>query len=358
VIALLLYVVLALGVSFLCSIMEAVLLSVTPSFVALHERRGRRWARRLRTLKQDVDRPLAAILSLNTIAHTVGAAGAGAKAGALFGSASLGVVSAVLTLLILVLSEIIPKTLGALYWRRLAPPVVRLLWPMIWVLWPLVRLSQALTRLLAGGARKVSISREEMAAMAEVGEDEGAIAASESRILTSLLRSGDTKVRDIMTPRSVVAALPQDLTVADAVNHEGGLRFSRIPVFEGSLDHVTGYVLKDEVLLEAARDRHGSTLASMRRELPSVPETMKLSRLFDLLIERREHIAFVVDSAGAAAGVVTLEDAIETLLGHEIVDEVDQVKDMRELARRRAVDPVVSLGLTGNRPGTGPGEKE
>ncbi|MCP3980718.1 MAG: HlyC/CorC family transporter [bacterium] len=339
------YVSLALGVSFLCSIMEAVLLSVTPSYVKMLEQRGNRLAGRLEALKADIDRPLAAILSLNTIAHTVGAAGAGAQATAVFGSAYVGVISAVLTLLILVISEIIPKTLGALYWEALTPVVVSSLRVVIWIMWPLVKLSQGITRFLARGRKQHSISKEELGAMAELAEDEGVVKEEESRILRNLLRFGSLRAQDIMTPRTVVFALAEDDSVGDVMRTHPTLRFSRIPVYRTDRDDVTGYVLKDELLLRAARDDTRPLLRSLRREIFIVPETLSLSSLFEQMLERTDQIALVVDEYGGMAGLVSMEDVVETLLGLEIVDEADSATDMQLLAREQWLRRARRLGI-------------
>ena len=357
------YVLLALGVSFLCSIMEAVLLSVTPSFVAMKEQQGDPVAPRLSALKNDVERPLAAILSLNTIAHTVGAAGAGAQAVAVWQSVPVAIVSAVLTILILVFSEIIPKTLGAVYWKQLTPAVVRILRPTILAMWPLVKLAQGLTRMLSRGGEQTSISRAEMTAMAELGAEEGVLRAAESRILKSLLRFGKLRVRDVMTPRTVVTMLPETMTVGEMLTEHADLRFSRYPVYDENRDDVSGFVLKDEILLRAAQDEHALPLAEIRRDVMTVADSMPMHDLFERLLERNEHLALVVDEYGGTAGVVTLEDVVETLLGLEIVDEADSVEDMQVLAReqwmRRArrldiipkdldqEDAAIRLGLTG-----------
>jgi CBS domain containing-hemolysin-like protein len=205
-----LYVALAIGVSFLCSMMEAVLLSVTPSYVAAMEREGSAVGQRLHQFKENIDRPLAAILSLNTIAHTVGAAGVGAQAAVVFGEAYTGIVAAVLTLLILILSEIIPKTVGAVYWRTLTPPVVRFLTGTIIAMWPLVKLSQGLTHLLSQDEDEAAFSREEFTAMAELGEEEGVFEEKESRILRNLFRFNSLRVKDVMTPRTVIFNLPEE----------------------------------------------------------------------------------------------------------------------------------------------------
>ena len=339
------YVVIALGASFLCSIMEAVLLSVTPSFVALQGRKGTVTAKRLRALKEDIDRPLAAILSLNTIAHTVGAAGAGAQAAVVFGSASLGIVSAILTLLILVLSEIIPKTLGAVYWKALTPAVVAILWPLIYLLWPLVKVSQALTRLLARRREDSSVSPAEVAALAELGAREGVIEQGESRILKNLFLLRSLRVRDIMTPRIVVFMLPEEVTIGSVVDTEREIRFSRIPVYRTGPDDVTGFVLRDEILLDAARGDRDRPLRAIRRDLLPVPETLPLPELFERMLEGMEHIALVVDEYGGTAGVVTLEDLVETLLGLEIVDEADATRDMQVLARQQWLRRAHRMGL-------------
>ncbi|MBN2432739.1 MAG: HlyC/CorC family transporter [Acidobacteria bacterium] len=332
-ILLVVYVLIALAFSFLCSILEAVLLSVTPSYIAALEERLPVTGRRLRHLKRDVDRPLAAILSLNTIAHTVGAAGAGAQAAVVFGSTYVGVASAVLTLLILVLSEIIPKTLGALYWRQMAPGAGQLLRGLITIMVPFVWLSMGITRLIARGRPTHVPSREEFTAMADLGRQTGVLAQEESRILKSLFRFQALRAVDVMTPRTVMLALDEAGTAEDAVRNHDTLVFSRIPLYRRDLDHVTGYVLKSDILLASARDQADMPLRNLRRELLTVPEAMSLSRLFEMFLDRREHMALVVDEYGGTAGVVTMEDIVETLLGLEIMDEVDTIEDMQALAR-------------------------
>ncbi len=342
---LILYVALALGFSFLCSVMEAVLLSVTPSFVEQLTQSREILGRKLRQLKDDVDRPLAAILSLNTIAHTVGAAGAGAQGAAVFGDAYLGVISGVLTFLILVFSEIIPKTLGAVYWRQLTPAVVRVLVPTMWAMWPLVKLSQGLTRILARGKRPHTVSRAELAALAELGAREGVVDGDESRILKNLFRFDEVLAKDIMTPRTVIFGLPEEQTAAQTVAEHPEMRFSRIPLFGRNRDDVTGFVLKSDLLLAAAQGRGETPLSELRRPLATVPAELSLSLLFDRLIDDRMQVALVIDEYGGTAGVVTLEDVVETLLGLEIVDEVDEVRDMQELAREKWRQRAEKLGL-------------
>mgnify|MGYP000181983720 CR=1 FL=1 len=342
---LLLYVALAIGVSFLCSIMEAVLLSVTPSYVAALEREGELVGQRLHQMKENIDRPLSAILSLNTIAHTVGAAGAGAQAALVFESVPVGVISGVLTLLILIFSEIIPKTLGAVYWRTLTPAVVSTLIPTIILMWPLVKLSEGLTYLLSSDDDETSFSREEFTAMAELGEEEGVFEEKESRILRNLFRFNSLRVQDVMTPRTVVFDLPEGKTIGEVVEEHDEFRFSRIPVYDDDPDDVTGYVLKDEILLRAAQEEHEVSLEEMAREILVVRENLPLPDLLERLLDRLEHIALVVDEYGGVAGVVSMEDVVETLLGLEIVDEADSVEDMQALARKQWFKRARELGM-------------
>ncbi len=340
-----LYVALAIGVSFLCSMMEAVLLSVTPSYVAALEREGSAVGERIHQFKENVDRPLAAILSLNTIAHTVGAAGVGAQAAIVFGEAYTGIVAAILTLLILVFSEIIPKTLGAVYWRTLTPTVVNLLVATIILMWPLVKLSQGLTHLLSRDEEETAFSREEFTAMAELGEEEGVFEEKESRILRNLFRFNSLRVKDVMTPRTVIFDLPEDTTIGEVVEEYDEFRFSRIPVYEEDPDDITGYVLKDEMLLRAAQEEFDVTLEEMARDILVVHETLPLPDLLERLLDSLEHIALVVDEYGGVAGVVTMEDVVETLLGLEIVDEADSVEDMQALARKQWFQRARELGM-------------
>ncbi|MDX1530388.1 MAG: hemolysin family protein [Rhodothermales bacterium] len=338
-----LYIALAIGVSFLCSILEAVLLSITPSYVAALEAEGSKAGQLLQELKRDIDRPLAAILSLNTVAHTVGAAGAGAQAAVVFGDAAVGVFSGVLTLGILVLSEIIPKTLGAVYWRGLAPLTARLLRPLIVVTYPLVLLSQALSKLIARGKEGASVSREELVALARLGTEEGVFDPQESHILRNLLRFRDLSARDVMTPRTVMLAFPETTPLREIA--EADVPFSRLPVFDRDRDNVTGWVLKDEVLEAVAAGRGDEPAARLRRPLLTVPDTLPLPALFDRLLERHEHIALVVGEYGGTQGLATVEDVVETLLGLEIVDEADTEHDMQVAARQRWAERARKLGL-------------
>lgn len=327
---LILFVTLAIGASFLCSLLESVLLSVTPAYVHVVATDQPRVGERLQRLVADIDRPLAAILSLNTVAHTVGATGAGAQAATLFGSAWVGLFSAVLTLAILILSEIIPKTIGAVYWRELAPLVSRLLPWMVTLLLPLVWLSGWITNLLKR-ATPAGLSREEITAMADIGYGEGIIERHESDLLRSLMRFRDVAVEDVMTPMAVVGHFREGQTVEEAI--ASGHPFSRLPVLDAD-GRARRYVLRAE-LLEASGSGNGDRLVeSIGRPLVPLARNVALPRALERFIEEREHIAVVVDLDGRPIGVVTLEDVVETLLDVEIVDEVDPAVDMRALARQ------------------------
>ncbi|WP_235935265.1 CNNM domain-containing protein [Candidatus Laterigemmans baculatus] len=334
-IPLLLYFIFSIGFSFLCSIAEAVLLSVTPSFIVTLRESKPAAAERLAKLKENIDRPLAAILSLNTIAHTVGAAGVGAEAARLYGNQAVGIASAVMTLLILVLSEIIPKTIGALYWRWLSPLVGLLVDWLILLLYPLVWLSEQLTKILSGGQVSHAVTREELMAMAEIGAKEGLLDINESKVLGNLMRFRHVAVADIMTPRTVMIAFEQQSTVGEFYEKQSEVPVSRLPIFAGKLDDVTGFVLKSDLLLAQARGEEDRPLSDFRRDLPAVMETTPLPDLMEMLLDRRGHIAIVVDEYGSVSGLVTLEDLVETLLGLEIVDEHDRSVDMQQLARQR-----------------------
>jgi CBS domain containing-hemolysin-like protein len=340
------YVLLALVFSFLCSIAEAVLLSITPSYIAGLNEKKSKLAPLLKRLKQDnVDQSLAAILTLNTIAHTVGAIGAGAKATAVFGSAWFGLFSAVMTLMILFLSEIVPKTIGAVHWRKLAKPTAVFVRGLILGLYPLIKISQWLTRLIARRKDLHVFSREEFIAMANIGEQTGKIDRSESRIIRNLFRFESLKVADIMTPRTVISALPQSMTVAQAMDIISQVPFSRLPVYANDLDNISGFVLKQDLLLCKARDQDQVKLESLKREILIVVESLSVSGLLETFLDRRRHIAVVSGEYGETSGIVTLEDAVETLLGLEIVDEMDRVEDMQALARQQWKKRARALGL-------------
>lgn len=329
------YLVLAVGVSFICSISEAVLLSIRPSYIASLEP-NTKTAKLLKRMRENLDRPLAAILTANTISHTVGAAGVGAQATAVFGNQYLGVISAVLTFLILVFSEIIPKTLGATYWQALAPSVARMIQIMSFMLFPIVWCSEKLTRLISrSGHTAHTYSREEMNAMLEIGREEGVLDMQEHRIASNLIRLKKLSVRDIMTPRPVIFSVPATMTVEDFFAKHAQSAFSRVPLFDKGADDIHSYVLKTDLLIAQARDEFTRPLTDFRRDFLALPHTANAFTTYDQLMHEKAHIALVVDEYGAVQGVVTLEDVVETLIGLEITDEMDKVEDMQALARDR-----------------------
>ncbi len=343
---LLLFAALALGTSFLCSILESVFLSVTPSFIAAKQAEGDPCGDRLRRLKDDIDRSLATILSVNTIANTVGAVGVGAQAQYLWDDAYVAVASGLLTLAILYMAEIIPKTLGATHWRALAPWMSRILPLLRLTVFPLVVVAQWLMELFSPEEAPPQLSREEMSAMTELGYEEGIVERGESHLLQNILRFGDLQVEDIMTPRTVVQAAEESMTVREFFDDHPDPVFSRIPVYRDRMDNMTGYVLKADLLLEMAQDRFSTQLEELRREVVFVPEHQSVRELFEVLVTSQQHIAVVVDEYGGVAGVVTMEDVVETLLGLEIVDESDVEQDMRKVARDQWRKRALRMGIS------------
>jgi CBS domain containing-hemolysin-like protein len=330
------YILGALLFSFLCSIAEAVLLSMSPSYIESQREKHPGRAALLKRLRQDnVDRSLAAILTLNTIAHTVGAIAAGAQATVVFGSAWIGAFSVAMTLAILFLSEIVPKTIGAVYWTHLATPTAFFVRGLIFVLYPLVFLSEAMTRLIARGRAVHVFSRDEFLAMADIGKQSGHLDERESRIIKNLFRFSSLTAEDVMTPRTVMVGFPQDLTAEQVLEKRSARLFSRLPIYGKGLDEITGFVLKDDVLALVAQDRGHERLVSIRREIGVVPASLPLSRLLETFLDQRQHIVYVIDEYGGTAGIATLEDVVETLLGLEIMDEKDTVQNMRAMARQQ-----------------------
>ncbi len=342
---LILYALTALIFSFLCSVAEAVILSVSNAHIANLEQQGKPAGKLLRRLKKNVDQPLAAILTLNTIAHTMGAAGVGAQAAVVFGSASLGITSAVLTLLILVFSEIIPKTLGALYWRQLAPITAHGLKWLIRLLYPFIKMSDKLTSLLGDKPHLHGLNRDEFAAMAELSANEGQLAQQESKIMRNLLSLNALRVCDVMTPRTVVFCADQDQTVAEFFQQPQLHKFSRIPVYSEVPSSMTGFVLRNDLLTAKADGDTDKALKNFRRELHVTLDSMSLSQALDELIRLQAHLLLVVNEYGDNRGIITLEDIFETLLGLEITDESDTVEDMQKLARQLWKQRARQLGI-------------
>lgn len=328
------YMVLAIVISFLCSVMEAVLLSITPSYVGVLHKQNARLAQRVRSLKENIDQPLSAILTLNTVAHTAGAAGVGAQAAAVFSDAAVGIASAVMTLLVLVLSEIIPKTLGASYWRALTPVVSISLVFLVRVFKPFVWLADRLTRLIAKKEDEAHYIRQEIEVMAELGSAAGALDQDESDTIRSLLNFKTASLKDIMTPQTVLFKVQKDMTVDEYLSQHGSVPFSRVLVFNKDGDDVIGFVHKNDLMLAFHRLGKDYRVAKLVKSIYTVPETLSAPKLFQNLLQRREHIALIVDEYGAVQGIVTLEDLLESLIGVDIVDEHDRVSDMQAQAQQ------------------------
>ena len=326
------YLLLAIGVSFLCSVLEAVLLSVTPGFVVTQVEKYPRRGKVLKGVKDDLDRSLSSILILNTFAHTMGAAGVGAQAVRLYGERWEGLIAFLLTLAILYLSEIIPKTLGATFWKQLALPAAFIIALLVKLLYPFVWLSALVTRLFSKGDND-AVSREELSAMARLGARHGSLRNQESELLENILSLRGTRTEDILTPRTVVAALPESATVLEGLDQLGERPFNRIPIYRSNIDAISGVVYRP-TMLEAVRAGQGEQkLADIAAPEYRVSEELPVLQLLDLFLKRKEHLFLVEDEYGQTAGIVTLEDAIETLLGREIMDESDKVEDMQQLAR-------------------------
>ncbi len=353
---LLLFVGVAIAVSFLCSLWEAVLLSISPAYMQLELVGGTKLGQTLAGFKANIDRPLAAILSLNTIAHTAGAIGVGQQATLIWGDANplvTGVVVPIaMTLAILLLSEIVPKTIGANNWRALAPFTVRSLSILVAILSPLIWLCQLVTRLANRGERLPIFSRADFVAMAQIGEEEGALADREADFIRNLMAFRDVRARDIMTPRPVILSAPGDLSFRQFYDMQDELVFSRIPIRGTDTAELLGYVLKDEVLELIVDGEEDKPLSSIMRPILTVHEGQKIFQLFDRLMQAREHIANVVDEHGSTVGIVTMEDIVETLLGAEIVDETDRIADLQAHARRRWNQRRAALGAASDPPGT------
>lgn len=293
--------------------------------------------------KEDIDRPLSAILTLNTVAHTVGAIGVGVQAGKIYGAHFLNLglfeisyesfIAGLMTLAILILSEIIPKTLGASYWKKLTPFTVRSLRVLLIILAPFVWLSNWITRLIKTDKGRSVFSRADFAAMTDAGLKSGALDNDEKSIIENLLRLNYLKVRDIMTPRSVVIMVDEEQSMTDIYHHLKPIVFSRIPVYKDHPDNITGLILKDSVLANLAEDNHSKKATEIKREILFVEDTISVAKLMDQLIVNRQHLTMVADTFGSVVGLVTMEDVFETLLGLEIVDESDKVEDLQKYAK-------------------------
>ena len=346
-ILLILFISLSLIVSFLCSISEAALLTMTPSYIDTLSEEDPKGAMLLKNVKVDnIEKSISAILTLNTVAHTLGSLGAGAQAVIVFGSAWFGVFSAVMTLIILIGTEIIPKTIGTAYWRRLAIPVAYYVRAINIALLPIIWVTEKISRLLTRGNQESSFNRHEFLALANQGESSGQMTEMETRIIRNSLALGMINVEDIVTPRSVVTAFDENMTVGDVFAKYPKLPFSRFPIFNEDLDNATGFVLKSDLLIAKANQEIHTPIKQFRRDIHFVFAKLKLFDLLDLMLKQRVHIALAVGEFGEVKGLVSLEDVLETLLGLEIVDEFDRVDDMQALARQLMDRRMHRLGAT------------
>ena len=338
--ALITYFVTALVVSFLCSLLESVLLSISITHVSVLEKNGSHSGKIMAELKENINRPLAAILTINTIANTVGAAGVGAQTMNLYGNEWVAIASGILTLSILIFSEIIPKTIGAVYNKSLSSFTAYTIRSLMVIAYPFVVLSESMASMIHSGENggESKASREELLAMAEISEDEGSIDEQEGDIIENLMKLDDIAIEEVMTPRSVVFALNQNNTVGEVVGKHSPIAFSRIPVFDEDLDNIIGLVNRYTLVNEQAEDRFHIKMSELMKPIHTVKERESVSDVLDQFVKRRQQIFMVTDDFGTTTGLISLEDAIETLLGVEIVDEHDNVVDMRKLATAKMIE--------------------
>ncbi|WP_373057296.1 CNNM domain-containing protein [Zunongwangia sp. H14] len=335
--------------SFMCSVLEAALLSFTPSYIKIKTKEGKKYANTLSNFKQDIDKPLIAILTVNTVAHTVGAILVGVQAEKTFGDGSnaVAIVSGIMTLAILILSEIIPKTIGATYWKSLGNFTAKALKIMIFplkytgILW----LMMLTTRLIGKSAHVHSMSKEEFAAITDAAEEEGVFEESETTVIKNLLVFKSVKAKDVMTPFSVAVTEDEATTIEAFHDNHKNLKFSRIPVYKEKSNNITGFILKDDVLEQMIEEKGQEPLSSLKRDISVTDAHTPIPELFEIYVQKRTHISMVVDEYGNTVGLVTMEDIIETLLGLEIMDESDNIEDMQVLARKNWEKRAERLGL-------------
>jgi len=332
---LLLYFFGAVGISFLCSILESVLLSVNMPYVSVLEREGNKAAKILRKHKENINVSIASILILNTIANTLGAAVVGAQAKSLYGNEAVFYVSAILTFAILFFSEIIPKTIGAVYWKQLAPTAAYVIRFFIWLTYPIILLTLFVTNRISKDDDSMSLSKEELLESALLSEGEGVLGEQESDVIENVLLLDKIKIKEILTPRTVVFALDGSRTIKDIVEHEKDIfKFSRIPIYDESIENTSGMVMTKKIFQQALQD-DTATLNSIKKDIFKISENIPVSKALDLFIKKKEHMCLVLDSYDQTEGIVTLEDCVETILGVEIVDESDSDADMREVAKQK-----------------------
>lgn len=334
---LILYLVIAIGVSFLCSILEAVLLSITPSYVENVANQHPKGGKIIARVKNRLDESISSILILNTFAHTMGAAGVGAQASAVFGARWETLIAVLLTLAILYFSEIIPKTVGATFWRQLALPSAHIIYWLVKVVYPLVWVSTLITKLFSKN-KQDEISREEIIALASLGHKMGSLVSQENDYLANVLRLREIKTEQILTPRSVMHSMDESISVSQALEDEKTRQFSRIPLYKDDRDTITGVVTNRELFIAEREGKGEAFIGQYSKPITRVSESLPVQQLIDLFIRKRDHLFLVDDQFGQPVGIVTLEDAIETMLGREIIDETDTVEDLQELAKDKYRD--------------------
>ncbi len=325
----------AMGVSFLCSVLEATLMSTPISYITMREEDGYKPAIRMKEYKQDSSRPIAAILSLNTIANTIGAAGVGRQATILFGSEWFGLVSAITTVLILLFSEIVPKTIGTTHWKSLMGFAVSSIRVLIFVLYPVVLIVEGIQKWITPKSAETSISREEVGAMADVAEESGELDEDENEIIQNIINIDEVLASDVMTPRVVSAIAPESMPIKSFYKDRRFLHHSRIPVYADNDEYITGYILRMDALQLMAEDKYDTHLRDIKRDIKCFPEETPIGTIWDEMLSHKEQISVIINEYGSFQGILTMEDVIETILGDEIVDERDAVVDMQQLARDR-----------------------
>ena len=333
---LVIYLLLTLILSFMCSLLEATLLSSTSSYIESLDKKGYspKTVDLAKDVKQNIDKSISSILTLNTFANTMGAAGVGAQAAIIFGSNWQAVIAFILTLMVLFISEIFPKTLGAIYWRKFIVPAVYIISFMVKITYPFIFLATFITNALQKGRKnEANFSKDEIITIVNMSEKEGVLQAKESILIKNLFKLKNIKAKDIMTPRTVVFAFDSKTTLKEALLNDNLYVYSRIPVYNESIDDIAGVVFKQTILEKRVKKKKKTLLKDIMVPVHKVPENISVSTLFDMFIRMKMHLFIVQDEYGQTSGVVTLEDALETLLGIEIVDEMDQVTDMQEFAK-------------------------
>jgi len=331
---LLLFFALSVGISFICSILESVLLSINMSYVAVLEKERPNVGKLLRLHKENINKSIASILILNTVANTLGAAAVGAQASVLFGNDAVVIVSMVMTFAILFFSEIIPKTIGAIYWKQLAPISAHVIRIFIWLTYPIILTTLFVTNKISNGKEDAnSLTKEELLESMLLSEDEGVIDEKESDVIENILKLDNIKISEVLTPRSVVFALDESITIKEVIQtKEDIFKFSRIPIYHDSIEDVVGIVMTKKIFRQALID-DSVTLGSIKKDIFSINENIPVSKALDLFIKKKDHMFLVIDNYDQTEGIITLEDCVETILGVEIVDESDSTVDMRELAK-------------------------